>query len=197
MSKRKALVAAPEESETHDGSAEFEVEAHGAQSQHAEEPEQPAGGESPNDAPEPVPAIMGWTPEEATQLICAIWNFGMLVYGPEWAADPRETLGWNFHAAQLLDHVLPKGTGGYVELGTGLIMVGNGLAMMGVRRIDIIRSGPKPMWGAKPKATQEPGTSPPGPVPAPSSSSANGTGHYKMPRDLAPTDTDPLKGIGL
>jgi len=195
MSPRKAAAVADEAPETHDGSAEFEVEPHGAQSEHAEEPA--AAPETPEDAANTVATLMGWTPEEATQLICAIWNFGIILYGPEWAADPRETLGWNFHAAQLLDHVLPKGTGGYVELGAGLIMVGNGLAMMGLRRRDIIAAGPKPIW-VKPKATQEPGAPPPGPAPAPSPSvGSNGKAGYKIPKDLTPVDDDPLRGMQL
>jgi hypothetical protein len=174
-------------------SAEFEVDGHGVQSLHDE----PAAGSATaveNIEPAPV-IVVGWTPQEATQLICALWNFGMLVWGPEWAAHPAETEGWNISAAQLLDATIPKGTGGFVELGAGLIMVGNGLAMMTARRVPIIQRGPRPMWARRPPADPDaPTEAAPTPTPKPS-----GGGSYKMPADLAPqpAENDALRGIGL
>jgi hypothetical protein len=186
------------EPEADSGAAEFEVDSHGAQSEY-EEPSAGAGAQQPETPDVPPAVAASWTPEEATQLICAIWNFGMLIYGPEWAAHPAETAGWNISAAQLLDQFLPKGTGGFVELGAGLIMVGNGLAMMGVRRVPIIQRGPKPMWVRRQTGAGEndsvvsAGTA----AAAPSASGSNGSGKYRMPSDIAPATTDPLNGIGL
>jgi hypothetical protein len=175
-----------------DGAAEFEVDAHGVQSDQADDPEaQP----TPEEAVGAVAVAMGWTPEEASQLICAIWNMGILLYGPEWAAHPNETAGWDISAAQLLDEFLPKGTGGFVQLGAGLMMVGNGLAMMAVRRVPIIRRGPRPLWQRK---NEQPAPPPPTDAehqryepdpPAPAASNGDGAG-YHFPRGLAPRSTD-------
>jgi len=184
----KRAIADPEveEPQANDGSAEFEVDGHGTESGHVDpvtpedvDPEVAAG----------VSVIMGWTPQEASQLICAMWNLGILIYGPEWAAHPSETSGWDISAAQLLDQFLPKGTGGMVELGAGLFMVGNGLAMMAVNRIPIIKRGPRPLWVKKEPVEQAPGGPPPAPAPRPAE---NGTGGYKLPRDLAPAPAPDL-----
>ena len=68
----------------------------------------------PGAAPPEQPVLPGalWTPEEAGQLVCAIFNLGILVYGAEWAAKPQETAGWNISLAQLLDVYMPRGAGG-------------------------------------------------------------------------------------
>lgn len=172
--------------------ADFEVDAHGAQSSEPEDPEQTPAPSDVEDVERDL-VNMGWTPEEATQLICAIWNFGMLVWGPEWAAHPAETAGWNISMAQLLDQFLPKGTGGFVQLGAGLIMVGNGIAMMGVRRIPLIQRGPRPMWVRKPAADAAEQVAQQ-PAPNPSRPSSNGSdGTYRLPRDLVPTDSSDVK----
>jgi len=173
--------------------AEFEVDAHGAESAH-EEPAARAT-EAPETPDVTPPIVTGWTPEEATSLVCALWNLGILFYGPEWAADPRETLGWNGAVAQLLDTYVPKDTGGMVQTGAGLLMIGNGVVMMGARRYEIIRRGPRPMWVRKPApdVDAEAQVTPPAPPPA----AANGSGKYRMPADLAPVSEDPLNGIGL
>jgi hypothetical protein len=190
MSTRPRVVPDTETAAT----AEFEVDAHGAESVHDEPtpgtPEQP-------ESPEVAPVIaIGWTPEEAGQLIASLWNFGMIIYGPDWATQPWETAGWDIAAAQLLDQYIPKGTGGLVQLGAGLIMVGNGLAMMGVRRIPIIQRGPRPMFARrKPAPDVDAGSAPTSPPPA--AQNANGGGSYHMPADLAPTHDDSLNGLGL
>jgi hypothetical protein len=188
MSAPRPRVVEPEGDTT---TAEFDVDSHGAESLH---PEPAAAAQTPDEPTDVAPVIVvGWTPEEATQLICALWNFGMIIYGPEWAAHPAETQGWNISAAQLLDQFLPKGVGGFVELGAGLIMVGNGLAMMGLRRIPIIKAGPKPMWVRRPASDVEAEVAPA----PPAAPSPNGGGKYRMPADLAPKADDSLSGLGL
>lgn len=169
--------------------AEFEVDSHGAESPHPE-----SAGEAPAvEATDVAPVIVGWTPQEAAQLIAALWNFGMIIYGPDWATQPWETAGWDISAAQLLDQYVPKGAGGFVQLVAGLIMVGNGLAMMGVRRIPIIQRGPRPMFARRPAAVDAEVT----PAPAPPTSTPNSSGKYHMPTDIAPKADGPLSGIGL
>lgn len=174
--------------------AEFEVDEHGAESA----ADEPTAGAPESAAPTEVtpPIALGWTPEEATALVCALWNLGVLFYGPEWTADPRETLGWNGAVAQLLDTYVPKDTGGMVQTGAGLLMIGNGVVMMGARRYEIIRRGPRPMWVRKPAPDIDatPQAPPPPPTPAPD---ASGNGHYRMPADLVPRGENPLSGIGL
>jgi hypothetical protein len=192
MSPRvRAEPVAPTLEEPDDGSVEFEVDAHGGETPYTE-PETPEPAEAEAEVAQAAFVAIGWTPEEATQLICALWNFGMLVWGPEWAAHPQETAGWNLQAAQLLDHVLPKGTGGYVELGAGLIMVGNGLAMMAVRRVPIIQRGPRPMWVRAPAPPPEAPETPPTPPPTQGKK-------YRIPSELAPKppEPSPLECIGL
>jgi hypothetical protein len=191
MSSRPRVVpdAVPD---TNAATAEFEVDAHGAESVH-DEPTQgtPEQAESPEVAPV---IVIGWTPQEAGQLIASLWNFGMIIYGPDWATQPWETAGWDIAAAQLLDQYVPKGSGGMVQLGAGLIMVGNGLAMMGVRRIPIIKRGPRPMFARRPAPDVD---EVPQQQAAPPAPSPNGGGKYHMAPDIAPASESPLNGLGL
>jgi len=55
-----------------------------------------------------------------------------------------------------------------------------------VRRMPIIQRGPRPMWVRKPPPAvdAEPVQAPPAPAP-----SDNGSGAYRMPRDLVPAPT--------
>lgn len=171
--------------------AEFEVDAHGAESLHDEAA---TGAAETPESPDVAPVIaIGWTPEEAAQLIAALWNFGMIIYGPDWATQPWETSGWDISAAQLLDQYVPKEAGGLVSLGAGLIMVGNGLAMMAVRRIPIIQRGPRPMFARKPPPDVDAAAPPQQTAP---STPARGDS-YHMPADLAPKPDDSLTGLGL
>jgi hypothetical protein len=176
--------------EQQSASAEFEVDAHGVESDHVEDPESQANAQEA--AVQSVVAL-GWTPEEATALVCALWNLGILLYGPEWAADPRETYGWNITVAQLLDIYVPKGVGGAVQLGAGMLMIGNGIVMMAARRTEIIRRGPRPIWVKQPEreapvSTGQPVSTPP---------KASGDGRYVMPKDITPPSDDSLTGLGL
>jgi hypothetical protein len=170
------------------GSAEFEVDPHGVESDHVEDPETQAA-----DAAVASVVALGWTPEEATALVCALWNLGILLYGPEWAADPRETIGWNITVAQLLDIYVPKGVGGMVQLGTGILMIGNGLMMMAARRAPLIRRGPRPLWvkQSEPEAPVSTGQPPAAPV----TKANNDGGRYVMPRDLTPPTTEDVPGL--
>ncbi len=171
--------------------AVFEVDSHGVVSDH---PEDQVQGTAQEAAVQGVIAL-GWTPEEATALVCALWNLGILIYGPEWAADPRETIGWNITVAQLLDIYVPKGVGGTVQLGAGMLMIGNGIMMMAARRTEIIRRGPRPIWVKQP--TPEAPVSTGQPPAAPTSKPAS-NGRYEMPKDLVPpVRDDSLNGIGL
>jgi len=175
--------------------AEFEVDAHGDVSEH---PEEAQAEQQAQEAAVATVVAMGWTPEEATSLVCALWNLGILIYGPEWAADPRETLGWNITVAQLLDIYVPKGTGGMVQLGAGILMIGNGLMMMAARRTDIIRRGPRPLWLKASESQRAPGPSPQAPSAAPATRAANNGGRYEMPTELVPpSNGDALNGLGI
>ena len=163
--------------------AEFEVDEHYSESSHPEDPEHAP----PQEQEPPSPIELGWTPEEATALVCALWNLGILLYGPEWTADPRETVGWNTSLAQLLDLWVPKDTGGYVQVGAGLLMIGNGVMMMAARRTEIIRRGPRPLWARKPQAEGEAApAAAPTPAPAAAPRRDNGNGSYTIPNDLLP-----------
>lgn len=144
-------------------------------------------GDAPRDENPPVapelelePTPLGWTPEQAGQFVCSLWNIGCLIYGPNWAADPRETAGWDAYCAQLLDQVLPRGMGGAMELGVGLVMVGNGLAMMTMRRWQIIKAGPRPIW-VREQAQPQPEESAPPTAPSPSTPVERERGPYRIP----------------
>jgi hypothetical protein len=177
------------------GGAEFEVDPHGVESDHPEDPQAQAAQEQ--EAAVASVVAMGWTPEEATALVCAVWNLGILMYGPKWAADPRETLGWNASVAQLLDIYVPKGVGGAVQIGAGLLMIGNGLMYMVMRRWEVIKH-PEPIWAKRPTSEgaavpTHPATPPQTPTSKPASN-----GRYEMPKDLIPTTNgDGLTGLGL
>jgi hypothetical protein len=177
--------------------AVFEVDPHGVVSDQPDEPDSPQP-----DAQEAAVAqvvAMGWTPDEATALVCALWNLGILLYGPEWAADPRETIGWNITVAQMLDIYVPKGVGGAVQLGAGMLMIGNGIMMMAARRAPILRRGPRPLWQTQPAPDAPVSTGQPQGAPPPASKPANTGGRYEMPKDLVPPPRrdDSLNGIGL
>jgi hypothetical protein len=174
-------------------SAEFEVDPHGAESDHVEDPATQAA--DAQGAAVASAVALGWTPDEATALVCALWNLGILLYGPEWAADPRETYGWNITVAQLLDIYVPKGVGGAVQLGAGMLMIGNGIMMMAARRAPIIRRGPRPLWVKQPE--HEAPVSTGQPPAAPASKPSNDGGRYVMPKDLTPPSDDGLTGLGL
>ena len=157
---------------------EIEVDPHHAEASTG------APAEEVTQAPELELAVapLGWTPEQAGQFICSLWNIGCIIYGPGWAADPRETAGWDTYCAQLLDQVLPRGMGGAVELGVGLVMIGNGLAMMTMRRWPIIKAGPKPIWvREQPAQTQEQSPTPPQ-TPAPTPPAERKSGPYRIPQ---------------
>jgi hypothetical protein len=188
MSPRPRVV---EEHEGDTATAEFDVDSHGAESAHTEPTTEAPAAESSDVTPA---IVIGWTPEEATALVCALWNLGILIYGPEWTADPRETIGWNIAVAQLLDMYVPKDTGGMVQTGAGLLMIGNGVMMMGARRFEIIKRGPRPIWVRKAAPNVEAEVPP---APRPSAPASNGSGTYHMPADLAPKPDDSLSGLGL
>lgn len=174
--------------------AEFEVDPHGVESS---EPDEPQAATEQQEAAFAQVVAMGWTPEEATALVCALWNLGTLLYGPEWAADPRETYGWNITVAQLLDVYVPKGVGGMVQLGAGILMIGSGVMMMAARRAPLIQRGPRPLWVKRPEpdGAAAPSTRPS--PSAPASRPASG-GRYEMPKDLVPpTNGEAMPGMGI
>ena len=204
MPRRPAEAAAQHDPATEappPSGVEFHVDDHGAPRLSGEDKEPAAvpGVEPPEQAI--LPGAL-WTPEEAGQLVCAVFNLGILVYGPEWAARPEETSGWNISLAQLLDVYMPRGSGGYVELGAGLFMVGSGLAMMTVNRVPLIKRGPRPLWVKKPDAQPQPtdGNRPPAAAPAAAKEPAPPDGSaYRIPRDLAasiPASDPGLVGLG-
>jgi hypothetical protein len=142
-------------------SVAFEIEPHEPQLE--EEPE----GASP-EQPELDPAAViapGWSPEAAQQFLMTVWNLGCLFYGPEWAADPREFVGWNDAAANLLDMVLPYSVGGPAGLGLNVARVAGGVAMMVMRRGELRKRGPN--WWKKPGLPQQPAGAPQPAQPAP------------------------------
>lgn len=114
---------------------------------------------------EAAAAALGWTPEQAAQFVCAIFNIGTVLYGPDWTAHPSEVAGWDYYCAQVLDQVLPRGQGGAVEMGVGLVMIGNGLMMMGMRRWPLIKRGPRPIWVKEPLTEPEGTPAPQAPAP--------------------------------
>lgn len=174
--------------------AEFEVDEHGAETIDLED-EQGAQAASPVDEAPPLDAL-SWTPEEATALVCALWNLGIIIYGPEWAANPVETQGWNISVAQLLDIYVPKGVGGAVQLGAGMLMIGNGVMMMAARRAPIIQRGPRPLWVKREPSGPQPAAQ--APAPAAPANRDNAGGRYEMPKDLVPPAKDEsLNGLGL
>lgn len=158
---------------------EIEVDPHHAETENAS----PADGVTTEPELELSVLPVGWTPEQAGQFICSIWNIGCIIYGPNWAADPRETAGWDSYCAQLLDQVLPRGMGGAVELGVGLVMIGNGLAMMTMRRWQIIKAGPKPIWVREqpPPQAETTGSANGAAPPAPPVPERERGGPYKLP----------------
>lgn len=194
MSRRTAAVEDPELETT--GGIEFEVDEHQGVPLAAVEP---GDGEAQPDELEQLTAgaVLNWTPEEAGQFFCSLFNIGMLLYGPEWAAHPQETAGWNIYLAQLLDQVLPKGMGGAAELGVGLIMVGNGLAMMALRRWPLIQRGPRPMW-AKPPQAQDAAQAAAVAVEAPVEATGE-TGRFRFKEGELPAQPrdDSMVGLGL
>lgn len=143
-------------------------------------------------AQEEIPAV-GWSPEQAGQFVVGLWNIGCVLYGPEWAADPRETAGWDYYCAQLLDQVLPRGQGGAVEMGVGLVMVGQGLMTMTMHRWPLIKRGPRPLW-VRENAPQQQPQQPPSPdtvPPPPAPTSVNGEGPYQNPYVVKQIPEDP------
>jgi hypothetical protein len=173
---------------------DIEVDAHdGPQLVDGDQVEGDSGQPPLDDSP---PQVVQWTPEEAGHLAVAVFNFGILVWGPEWAAHPSETEGWNYHFARLLDMWLPKGAGGYAETGAGILLVGNGFATMAARRAPLIKAGPKPLWSRPPQGPRPPQPPPQKPsepaaaAPASSPPVASGDNVYHLPSNL----TAALKG---
>jgi hypothetical protein len=100
--------------------------------------------------------VASWTPEEAVALCLALFNVGVLVWGPEWAAHPAEFRASGATLPPVLDRWLPKGAGaGLVSIGLGLAVVAGEMAGAGVRRWPLIRRGPRPLWATTPQATPD------------------------------------------
>lgn len=161
---------------------------------------------TPQAPPDGLAVVAGWTPEEASALFSAVFNVGVLIYGPEWASHPAEFRASGAMSVGMLDKYVPKVAGGPVTTGLGLLAVAGELVGAGVRRRAIIKRGPKPIWQPQPKAGEgEAGPVGPSPAtaetPSPSPPPAADNGRaYRMPPDLAkvvppPTD-DSLGGMG-
>lgn len=158
----------------------------GFEVQEAGEPKLSPEGEEPETPEQELsgPAalvVMQWTPEEASALLSALFNIGVLVYGTDWAAHPMEFRASGIMAAPLLDRFVPKAVGGPVQTGVGLIAVAGELAGATARRWPIIKRGPRPVWQARPGQAQaapeaaQPAP-PPAAEPAAATSAANGRG---------------------
>lgn len=158
----------------------------------------------PDDVAAPQPVVVDlWTPQEAAALCSAVFNVGVLIYGPGWTAHPAEFQASGTLLAPTLDRYMPKGGGGgLATMGLGLISVAGELSAATVRRWPMIKAGPQPIWIPK----EETGPQQPTPAPAaeqpatPAPPSSSGT--YKMPADLVAVveqgaQASALAGLGL
>lgn len=164
----------------------------------------------PPDAPSAAPAPVDlWTAGEASALISAVFNVGVLVYGRDWAAHPAEFAASGTLLAPQLDRWLPKSAGGgLAAMGLGLISVAGELAAATVRRWPLIQRGPEPIWVQRPPAegpvydsTAQPAAAA---APAPNGAqTAGSSAGYRMPADLVHVvqgqarPDDSLTGLGM
>lgn len=162
--------------------------------------------------PQAALVVSNWTPEEAAAMLSALFNIGVMVYGPEWVSHPAEFRASGTMAAPLLDRYVPKQAGGIVTTGAGLFAVSGEMAGAMARRYPIIKRGPRPVWAAKKPKQEAPfagaeseggraGDVPPPTDPPPSHGSNGGGSGYHIPKDLLkvvrPGLEEPLAGLGI
>jgi hypothetical protein len=163
-----------------------------------------AASPNPDLVLEPVVAPNLWTAQEAAAMISAVYNVGVLVWGPEWASHPLEFRASGTMLAPQLDMWMPKSAGGnYATLGIGLLAVAGELAGATARRWPLLKRGPQPLWTPREMPATPAGSGATQSVEQTGDTSTGPTGAagYRLPKELLtvvrPSDNGALSGLGL